>query len=154
MAPEGTTIGRHDGLAYYTIGQRHGLGVGGRRTGAHAPWFVAGKDIARNALVAVQGHDHPLLYGRDVAALDLHWIAGRPPALPARLAARIRYRMPDAACELHAVADGRMVATFDVPQWAPTPGQYVVLYDGERCLGGATIERGLATAARELRAAV
>jgi tRNA-uridine 2-sulfurtransferase len=142
VTPDGVAVGRHDGLAYYTIGQRHGLRIGGRRDADHAPWFVAGKDIARNALIAVQGHDHPLLYRREVATLDIHWIAGVAPSLPARLAAKTRYRMPDAACEVRATDDG-IVAAFDVPQWAPTPGQYLVLYDGERCLGGGVIDAPL-----------
>ncbi len=145
VSSEGATIGEHQGLAYYTIGQRQGLGVGGTRDGEHAPWFVAGKDIARNALIAVQGHDHPLLHRREVTAIDMHWIEGCGPALPARFTAKTRYRMPDAACELRASDDG-VVATFDVAQWAPTPGQYLVLYDGERCLGGGVIDAPLGAA--------
>jgi len=150
VTPGGATVGRHDGLAYYTIGQRQGLRIGGTRGGADAPWFVAGKDLARNALIAVQGHAHPLLYRRDVEAVDMHWIAGEAPALPARLGAKTRYRMPDAACEIRwggtRGGDARpadIVATFDAPQWAPTPGQYLVLYDGERCLGGGVIDAPL-----------
>jgi tRNA-specific 2-thiouridylase len=139
VTPDGARVGRHDGLAYYTIGQRHGLGVGGRRDGTHAPWFVAGKDIAENALIVVQGHEHPLLYRRDVLAIDPHWIAGRAPAFPLRLAAKTRYRMPDAGCTLDA-RDAGVVATFDAPQWAPTPGQYLVVYDGDVCLGGCVID--------------
>jgi tRNA-specific 2-thiouridylase len=146
VTPEGREIGRHDGLAYYTLGQRQGLGIGGLRDGASAPWFVAGKDAARNALVAVQGHDHPLLYRRDVDASDMHWVCGAAPALPGRYAAKTRYRMPDAPCSLRAIdaAEGGaracLRASFDAPQWAPTPGQYLVLYDGDRCLGGGVIE--------------
>jgi tRNA-specific 2-thiouridylase len=142
VSSDGVTVGRHQGLAYYTIGQRHGLGIGGMRDGEHAPWFVAGKDIARNALIVVQGHDHPLLFRREVAAVDVHWIDGTAPALPTRLTAKTRYRMPDAACTLRASDDG-VVATFDTPQWAPTPGQYLVLHDGERCLGGGVIDAPL-----------
>ena len=145
ITPEGATIGEHQGLAYYTIGQRQGLGIGGVRDGAQAPWFVAGKDTGRNALIAVQGHAHPLLYRRDVRAVDMHWIGGNAPALPARLTAKTRYRMPDAACLVRASADG-IVASFDAPQWAPTPGQYLVLYDGERCLGGGAIDAPLSMA--------
>jgi tRNA-specific 2-thiouridylase len=144
LTADGREVGRHDGLAYYTIGQRHGLRIGGLRaassegdSGRHAPWFVAGKDVARNALIVVQGHDHPLLYRRDVGATDLHWI-GEPPASRS-LTAKTRYRMPDAACELRLAGD-RATATFDLPQWAPTPGQYLVIYEGERCLGGGVIE--------------
>ena len=136
--PDGRTIGRHEGLAYYTLGQRQGLGIGGTREGSDEPWFVAGKDSARNTLVAVQGHGHPLLYRRNVDAIEMHWISGTPPPLPARFAAKTRYRMPDAACALTAAGEGCR-ANFDVPQWAPTPGQYLVLYDGDVCLGGGVI---------------
>jgi len=145
--PEGGVIGRHEGLAYYTLGQRHGLGIGGTRGGTDAPWFVAAKDLARNTLVAVQGHDHPLLYRRDVDAIDMHWISGAAPALPARFGAKTRYRMPDATCTLSAEGAGYR-ATFDARQWAPTPGQYLVLYDGDACLGGGVIAASIAEAAR------
>jgi tRNA-specific 2-thiouridylase len=138
VTPEGRTIGRHHGIAYYTLGQRQGLGVGGTRGAGAGPWFVAGKNAARNALIVVQGHDHPLLYRRAVHAIDLHWIAGDAPPLPQRLAAKTRYRMPDAACAVAPLADGCRAA-FDAPQWAPTPGQYLVLYDGDVCLGGGVI---------------
>ena len=139
QTPAGEVIGRHDGLAYYTLGQRQGLGIGGTRDGTDEPWFVAGKDLERNVLVAVQGHDHPLLYRREVDAIDMHWIDGTPPALPMRVGAKTRYRMPDAACTVVATATG-LRATFDAPQWAPTPGQYLVLYDGDVCLGGGVID--------------
>jgi tRNA-specific 2-thiouridylase len=139
VKPDGGEVGRHDGLAYYTLGQRQGLGIGGTRHGSDAPWFVAGKDLPRNALVVVQGHDHPLLYRREVDAIEPHWIAGAPPAMPARLGAKTRYRMPDAPCVVAAQGEG-LRATFDAPQWAPTPGQYLVVYDGDVCLGGAVIE--------------
>ena len=157
----GRGVGRHEGLMYYTLGQRQGLGIGGRRDGARAPWFVAGKDMARNALVVVQGHDHPLLYRREVDASDMHWIAGVAPTLPGRYAAKTRYRMPDAACTLRVIDDApgaqdareakdaedpRLRASFDAPQWAPTPGQYLVLYDGDVCLGGGVIEAQAARA--------
>ena len=104
--PEGKVIGRHDGLAYYTLGQRQGLGIGGTRGGTDEPWFVAAKDLDRNTLVAVQGHDHPLLYRRDVDAIDMHWISGAAPTLPAKLGAKTRYRMPDAACSLATAGAG------------------------------------------------
>jgi tRNA-specific 2-thiouridylase len=145
--PEGKVIGLHDGLAYYTLGQRQGLGIGGTRGGTDEPWFVAAKDQARNVLVAVQGHDHPLLYRRDVDAIEMHWISGAAPVLPAHLGAKTRYRMPDAACTLE-VSRGGHRATFDAPQWAPTPGQYLVLYDGDVCLGGGVIASAEAEVAR------
>jgi len=138
VTPEGAVVGRHQGLAYYTLGQRQGLGIGGTRDGSDAPWFVAGKELQRNALVAVQGHEHPLLYRRNVEAIDMHWISGHAPPLPRRFGAKTRYRMPDAACTLTRTDDG-CVAVFDAPQWAPTPGQYLVIYDGDVCLGGGVI---------------
>ena len=151
--PEGLVVGQHDGLAYYTLGQRQGLRIGGTRDGTDEPWFVAAKDLARNALVAVQGHDHPLLYRREVDAIDMHWIGGVSPSLPASFGAKTRYRMPDATCTL--ANDGAAFrAAFDAPQWAPTPGQYLVLYDGEVCLGGGVIatRNGAPVAANASRA--
>ena len=150
---DGRELGRHMGLAYYTLGQRQGLGIGGARGAPEAPWFVAGKDPARNALVVVQGHDHPKLHATSVDAIGPHWIAGTPPILPARLAAKTRYRMADAACTVAGTADG-LRATFDAPQFAPTPGQYLVLYDGDTCLGGAVIASGGAARGETSRAAV
>ena len=139
--PEGGVIGRHEGLAYYTLGQRQGLGVGGTKDGSDLPWFVAGKDGARNALIVVQGHDHSLLYRREVDAQEMHWIAGAPPGPTtlADLGAKTRYRMPDAPCRVELRDGNRAHATFGEPQWAPTPGQYLVLYDGDVCLGGGVI---------------
>jgi tRNA-specific 2-thiouridylase len=138
VTPEGAVVGEHQGLAYYTLGQRQGLRIGGVRHATDAPWFVAAKDRARNAIVVVQGHDHPLLHRRDLDAIDMHWIAGRAPALPRRFSAKTRYRMPDAGCEVWPSPAG-CSARFDEPQWAPTPGQYLVLYDGDVCLGGGVI---------------
>ena len=139
--PEGHVVGRHHGLAYYTLGQRQGLGVGGTKNGTGLPWFVAGKEAARNTLVVVQGHDHPLLYRPAVEAQQMHWIAGAAPGamVLARLGAKTRYRMPDAACRVELIDGDRCRATFAAPQWAPTPGQYLVLYDGDVCLGGGVI---------------
>jgi len=141
--PDGAVVGRHHGLAYYTLGQRQGLGIGGTRGGSDLPWFVAAKDHPRNALVVVQGHDHPRLYRTTVEAQETHWIAGAAPAVAAlaRIGAKTRYRMPDAPCRIELAAD-RCRATFGEPQWAPTPGQYLVLYDGEVCLGGGVISDG------------
>jgi tRNA-specific 2-thiouridylase len=154
VSAEGRELGRHQGLAYYTLGQRQGLGIGGTREGSAAPWFVAGKDRVRNALVVVQGHDHPALYRSEVVAADVHWIAGPAPALPARLSAKTRYRMPDAPCEVSIGDDGSLRARFDTLQWAPTPGQYLVLYEGERCLGGGVIVEPVSGRMRAARAAV
>ena len=133
----GRVLGRHHGLAYYTLGQRQGLGIGGTGLG-EAPWFVAAKEPARNALLVVQGHEHPRLYARAVDACDVHWIGETPPS-GSRLAAKTRYRMADAPCRVLDLESGGWRAEFDAPQWAPTPGQYLVLYDAERCLGGGVI---------------
>jgi tRNA-specific 2-thiouridylase len=152
--PEGRVLGQHQGLAYYTLGQRQGLGVGGVR-GANlaAAWFVVGKQAARNALIVVQGHDDARLYANALELDAMHWIAGRPPPPGSRLAAKTRHRMANAACRLNALADGRWRATFEAPQWAPAPGQYLVLYDGEQCLGGAVIQGHDATSGSRPRKA-
>ncbi|MDE2276674.1 MAG: tRNA 2-thiouridine(34) synthase MnmA, partial [Burkholderiales bacterium] len=136
---QGRALGRHVGLSFYTRGQRQGLGIGGVREGggAHAPWYVAHKDLARNALLVVQGHDHPGLLSPWLVADDLSWVAGEPPAA-ARLAAKTRYRQADAPCRV-ALEAGTLRLDFDVAQWAVTPGQSAVLYDGEVCLGGGVI---------------
>ena len=138
---DGRVVGHHHGVAYYTLGQRQGLAIGGVRDGAALPWFVAAKDRGRNALIVVQGHDHPLLYRAVVDAQAMHWIAGAPPAAPTlpALGAKTRYRMADAACGVALSPPDRGRATFGAPQWAPTPGQYLVLYDGDVCLGGGVI---------------
>ena len=141
---EGRVVGSHHGLAYYTLGQRQGLAIGGTRGAADLPWFVAAKDHARNALIAVQGHDHPLLFRTVVDAQEMHWIAGAAPdaAVLAALGAKTRYRMPDARCRVELRGADGARAAFDDPQWAPTPGQYLVLYDGDACLGGGVITAG------------
>ncbi|RIK92444.1 MAG: tRNA 2-thiouridine(34) synthase MnmA [Burkholderiales bacterium] len=140
VTDEGRTIGEHDGLAFHTIGQRKGLGIGGTRGGSGEPWFVARKDLERNELVVVQGHDHPLLHARRLQAIDAHWIAGEPPLDDGRLAAKTRYRQADARCSLSASPADRFELRFAEPQWAVTPGQSAVLYREEVCLGGGVIE--------------
>ena len=171
----GRRVGEHMGLSFYTLGQRQGLGIGGLKSGGgtHAPWFVAAKDLVRNRLIAVQGHDHPMLLSSTLGADDASWIAGHAPP-PGRYGAKTRYRQADAVCELSVPANveagaGRLAGPgpggladptgvnaprerglpeaeghaftldFDVPQWAVTPGQSAVLYDGEVCLGGGVI---------------
>jgi tRNA-specific 2-thiouridylase len=142
----GRTIGEHVGLSFYTLGQRKGIGIGGlkdprgtRAGGEHAPWFVARKDLATNVLHVVAGHDHPGLLSRRLVADDASWIAGSAP-LEGRYAAKTRYRQADAACALRgADTSGAIELVFDRPQWAVTPGQSAVVYDGEVCLGGAVI---------------
>ena len=140
VTPEGDRIGRHHGLMYYTLGQRQGLGIGGLRDYPEEPWYVVGKDLARNRLIVAQGHEHPLLYSRWLEADALHWVAGAAPPLPLECTARVRYRHPDAACRVEALGEDRIRVVFAQPQWAVMPGQAVVLYNGERCLGGGTIE--------------
>jgi tRNA-specific 2-thiouridylase len=141
----GRVLGQHQGLSFYTLGQRQGLGIGGvkekgaqRGGGEHAPWFVARKDLAKNTLYVVQGHDHPWLLSSALEAGDASWIAGAPPA-PGRYGSKTRYRQADAPCELQAAQEGRFQLAFPHPQWAVTPGQSAVLYDGEVCLGGGVI---------------
>ena len=135
----GREVGRHVGLSFYTLGQRQGLGIGGVKHGGgeHEPWYVAGKDLERNELRVVQGHDHPALLSRTLAADDTHWVAGEPPPAGV-LAAKTRYRQADARCTL--AHDGAtFTLAFEQPQWAVTPGQSAVLYDGDVCLGGGVI---------------
>jgi len=138
--PEGKVVGKHIGLSFYTIGQRQGLGIGGAREASGEPWFVAGKDMANNRLIVVQGHDHPALLAPRLTALDSHWISGTAPAIDHPYAAKTRYRQADAPCRLTSVSDSSCEIAFDEPQWAVTPGQSVVVYDGAICLGGAIIE--------------
>ena len=133
--PEGREVGKHQGLMYYTIGQRQGLGIGGQGEA----WYVADKDMASNCLVVVQGHDHPALYQRSLAAAELSWVGGDAPLFPHAYAAKTRYRQADASCTLTQVSGGRCDVEFAQPQWAVTPGQSVVLYDGTVCLGGGVI---------------
>ena len=139
VTPDGRRVGEHIGLAFYTIGQRKGIGLGGARGGSGAAWYVAAKDMEANTLTVVQGHDHPLLLRASLDAMDASWIAGAAPAPGSRHGAKTRYRQADAACTLTRQADGRISVAFDAPQWAVTPGQSVVLYDDDACLGGAII---------------
>lgn len=143
---QGETLGRHQGLMYHTIGQRQGLGIGGLASHDEAPWYVVAKDLERNVLQVAQGNDHPALFARALRTQALFWIDGNPPALPLRCNAKVRYRQPDQACLVSADGDG-FVIEFDEPQRAVTPGQSVVLYDGDICLGGGVIEVALSTEA-------
>jgi tRNA-specific 2-thiouridylase len=142
---DGHVIGEHVGLAFYTLGQRKGIGIGGRRGAAQEPWFVARKDVATNTLWVVQGHDHPWLLTDRVEVIDAAWVCGRPPAIGCRLTAKTRYRQADAACTVAAVNDGGFTLVFDAPQWAVTPGQSAVLYREEASLGGGVIAGATAT---------
>ena len=141
---DGDVVGEHVGLSFYTLGQRKGIGLGGSSKhrdadGNHEPWYVARKDVATNTLYVVQGHDHPWLLSPALEAGQLSWVAGHPPA-DGLLHAKTRYRQADVPCALRTVAD-RMKLQFDQAQWAVTPGQSAVLYDGEVCLGGGIIEQ-------------
>lgn len=142
--PDGRCLGTHRGLAYYTLGQRHGLGIGGRSGGSDAPWYVAAKRPEHNELIVVQGADHPLLFQNRLRASSPCWVNGTPPAWRSgerfRCSAKTRYRQPDQTCTVWLLPGGELDVRFDTAQRAVTPGQYVVLYDGDRCLGGATIE--------------
>ncbi len=138
-SPDGESLGTHEGLAFYTLGQRAGLKLGGRSGHAQQPWYVAAKDPSRNALIVVQGHDHPLLSSRALLTGRWHWLA--PPRRAAFSASvRVRYRQTDQPARLEPQADGSLHVRFLQPQRAVTPGQYAVAYEGERCLGGGIIE--------------
>ncbi|MGM0569590.1 tRNA 2-thiouridine(34) synthase MnmA [Marinobacter sp.] len=139
QTPDGQVIGRHQGLMYHTIGQRQGLGIGGLPDFGDEPWYVAEKDLTRNVLVAVQGKHHPLLFSRGLVSGPVDWVAGEPPAQHFRCKAKTRYRQPDQDCEVSVTATGTRVV-FDDAQRAVTPGQSVVFYQGDTCLGGAVIE--------------
>ena len=143
---KGRTIAQHVGLSFYTLGQRQGLGIGGlkakgaqRGGGEHSPWFVARKDLASNTLWVVQGHEHPWLLSDAVQAQDASWVAEIPPAA-GPMTAKTRYRQADATCTLQPHSDDSFTLQFTDPQWAVTPGQSAVLYDGDVCLGGGVIE--------------
>ena len=154
--PEGRLVGRHIGLSFYTLGQRQGLGIGGlkeAKTGnhkpeaensnLHEPWFVAAKDMENNRLIVVQGHDHPALLSTQLTSLDAHWISGTAPLCNHPYAAKTRYRQADARCRITQAFTDQCAVSFEQPQWAVTPGQSVVLDEGEICLGGAIIETGI-----------
>jgi tRNA-specific 2-thiouridylase len=139
VTPSGRHIGHHEGLMYYTLGQRQGLGIGGIRDGNGEPWFVAEKLLERNQLVAVQGHDHPLLLKHDLVTQDAAWVSGRAPQEESTYAAKTRYRQADSVCNLVWANAREFALRFDDAQWAVTPGQSAVVYAGDICLGGGVI---------------
>ena len=160
--PEGTPVGEHAGVMYYTLGQRDGLGIGGRRDASGEPWYVVGKSLERHALIVAQGTDNAHLRSTRLVAGELSWTAGAPPAAAFRCTAKVRYRQPDQSCEVVVVGGAsapmrgapsglkplpqtKVEVRFDVPQRAVTPGQSVVFYAGEECLGGGVIEATDAT---------
>jgi len=137
---DGATVGQHVGLSFYTLGQRKGIGLGGMKTAADgAPWYVAAKDMASNTLYVVQGHDHPWLLSATLTAGQASWVAGRPPH-SGTLTAKTRYRQTDVSCHFETAGEAAFRLRFDAPQWAVTPGQSAVLYDGDICLGGGIID--------------
>ncbi|TSA10361.1 MAG: tRNA 2-thiouridine(34) synthase MnmA [Betaproteobacteria bacterium] len=140
--PEGRLIGEHVGLAFYTIGQRKGIGIGGVKGGGAEgeAWYVAGKDMAKNELVVVSGHDHPLLQSMSLRVADLSWVSGSAPDTACALAAKTRYRQSDSPCRIVRMEGDLLELGFEQPQWAVTPGQSAVLYQGQVCLGGGVIQ--------------
>ena len=140
---DGKTVGEHIGLAFYTLGQRKGIGLGGSQDGSGDPWFVAAKDLINNTLIVVQGHQHPLLYSQTLQTQDINWISGDVPDISKTYGAKTRYRQEDASCVLNLKMDQTGLKNFGLDfksqQWAVTPGQSAVLYLNEVCLGGGII---------------
>ncbi len=143
---DGDVIGEHAGLMYHTIGQRQGLGIGGLKSADDAPWYVLEKDLVRNVLIAGQRNNHPLLFSEALMASNINWVADEPPVMPEKLMAKVRYRQQDQACTLSRRTDGSYLVVFDRPQRAVTPGQSVVFYDRDCCLGGGVIDTRYAQA--------
>jgi tRNA-specific 2-thiouridylase len=135
--PDGKTVGEHMGLAFFTLGQRKGIGIGGSQDGNGDAWYVARKDMASNVLYIAQGHEHPWLCSQHLNAIDASWISGSAP-LAGAYAAKTRYRQLDANCALQSAPTG-FALQFGDSQWAVTPGQSAVVYDGDICLGGGII---------------
>ncbi|MCC4620893.1 tRNA 2-thiouridine(34) synthase MnmA [Xanthomonas cassavae CFBP 4642] len=148
--PTGQHIARHPGVFYFTLGQREGLNIGGVRGRAAAPWYVVGKDVASNVLYVDQDRDSPLLQSRWLQSELAHWVTGAPPARSFSCTAQTRYRQPDEPCTVDVQGDGSVQVRFERPQRAVTPGQSLVLYDGEECLGGAVIAATDAPLERQL----
>ncbi len=136
---EGKTIGTHDGLMFYTLGQRQGLKIGGKKDASEQPWYVVAKNIVDNTLLVAQGHDHPALYTHQLITAQVHWINGEPDHFPYKASAKTRYRQTDQPCIIEPIDEKQYKVTFDSPQRAVTPGQSVVFYQGELCLGGGII---------------
>lgn len=138
--PEGENIGQHQGLMYYTLGQRQGLGIGGVKTAAEEPWYVVEKDLTNNVLIVAQGHDHPLMQSHTLNATQLSWVSDTAPSENFSCTAKTRYRQKDQACQVTIKADNSCVVVFDQTQRAVTPGQSVVFYNNDQCLGGGIID--------------
>ncbi|MCF6281981.1 MAG: tRNA 2-thiouridine(34) synthase MnmA, partial [Candidatus Polarisedimenticolaceae bacterium] len=137
---DGQHLGEHQGLMYYTLGQRQGLGIGGTKGSKEKPWFVARKELRRNRLIVVQGHDHPMLLSEELNCSQLHWVSAQPPHLPLSCHCRIRHRQMLQACTIETADDGLYHITFSQSQRAVTPGQSIVFYLNDDCLGGGIIE--------------
>jgi len=137
---DGEVVGQHNGVFYYTLGQRQGLGIGGIQGANEAPWYIYRKDIGNNILYVVQGHDHALLYSQKLTATDLNWISGHPPETPFSCVAKTRYRQADQACTIEHIENQTCSVIFEDAQRAVTPGQFVVFYDTDTCLGGGIID--------------
>ncbi|VAW46711.1 tRNA-specific 2-thiouridylase MnmA [hydrothermal vent metagenome] len=142
----GNLIGKHDGLMYHTLGQRKGLGVGGGHGTGNDPWYAADKNLKSNQLIAVQGKQHPLLQHRFLVADTLDWVSGQCPPLKTPLKAKIRYRQEEQPCQIIDENNGTLLVAFNEPQWAIAPGQSIVFYKGEDCLGGGIIDQRLHSA--------
>ena len=140
QTPDGKIMGQHDGLMYYTFGQRQGLGIGGDRDSSGDPWYVVGKNLDENILVVAQGHNHPLLFRDELSADQLNWITETPQQFPFRCMAKTRYRQSDQACTITQLDGDQCHVHFDEPQRAITPGQSVVFYQADECLGGGVIK--------------
>jgi tRNA-specific 2-thiouridylase len=140
VTPNGETIGKHHGLMYYTLGQRQGLGIGGRKDADESPWFVVGKDMTNNCLIVTQGHQHELLMKHFLQASQLHWVAGHPPAQQFECKAKIRYRQIEESCRIRILGNNHAEVCFPAAQRAITPGQSIVFYQGNTCLGGGIID--------------
>ncbi len=141
--PDGNIIGKHDGLMYHTLGQRKGLGVGGGHGTGNDPWYAADKNLATNELIAVQGKQHPLLQHRYLVADILDWVSGNCPPLHTPLKAKVRYRQEEQPCQILQEKNGSLLVQFNENQWAIAPGQSIVFYDGDHCLGGGIIDQRL-----------
>ena len=139
ISTEGKLLGRHRGLMFHTIGQRQGLGIGGIKNSSGEAWYVVDKDTEKNSLIVAQGKNHPSLFKQSLQARDLHWISATPPPVPLQCHARIRYRQSDQDCEIRELNNDTAVVGFATAQRAVTPGQAVVFYIGDCCLGGGTI---------------
>tara|TARA_B110000263_G_scaffold49098_1_gene40950 strand:- start:4070 stop:5161 length:1092 start_codon:yes stop_codon:yes gene_type:complete len=139
VSNNGDIIGKHDGLMYYTYGQRQGLGIGGGYSNREAPWYVSDKILSENRLIVAQGHDHPDLYHTFLTASSINWISGSAPLSESKITAKIRYRSRDASCRIIEKAKNILVE-FDSPQFAIAPGQSIVFYNNDVCIGGGIIE--------------